>query len=227
MKKAIRFSILTSVMGQLSLASLLSCAVLGCGSSGGAGVDGNPGNGSNTPTADAWVNPSNCTISTGNFGTPVAQADVLASMQPGGGASQVSNYLYFPLTDRGFDGDVLWFDLSGSTGRFNGAIQPGTYTISGTDTDPDHCGLCAYIVTPATPPTGHKDGYMAMAGTITVSQVAMVPNGTLTISASGLVFQHYYLDQVTPASKLVGDNCRTAINSVSYTGKARGPAPPI
>lgn len=228
MNKTLMFSTLRQSKAQLGLVSLLAAVAVGCGSSSSSsGVDANPGTDGNSAAVDAWVNPANCTIATANFGSVVAQPDALASMHPGGSAAQVVNFLYFPLTDRGFDGDVLWFNLNGSTGRFPGAIQPGAYTISGTDTDPDRCGLCAYIETPATPPTGRKDGYVAMAGTITISQVAMAANSTLAITANNLVFQHYYLDQVTPASKLVGDNCRTTINAVSYSGKARGPAPPI
>jgi hypothetical protein len=93
-------------------------------------------------------------------------------------------------------------------------IVPGTYTISGDETQYATCGVCILVLTDFDPNTMMVAGtpYLASSGSVTITSVS--PNITGTFS--NLVFQHVEINEMDATSTPSADGCTTALAAGSF-----------
>lgn len=140
----------------------------------------------------------------------------------------VSTYGPFILTGEGsvVDGPDFWFqtDLpsAGTTrnifdlqlwsgyGVFTGGVQPGSYSLSGEESNPEDCGLCVTLYGGVSGQTA-ESWYMPRSGTADVQSFG---NGLFTMTLTNVVFQE--LDWET-ASPLAG-GCTSTMQQINVDG---------
>jgi hypothetical protein len=131
-----------------------------------------------------------------------AEADDLAAP----GFAQVQGKLN---TDALFD--VFALELYAGSGALAGGIAPGTYTISGVETNYATCGVCARIFTDIDAEGNDSGVYVASGGTVTITSVT--PN--FVASVSGLELIHAEIDPTTFETTPHADGCTASIDSAS------------
>jgi hypothetical protein len=111
--------------------------------------------------------------------------------------------------------DLVEIELWDGLGAFEGgAVEPGTYEISGDEAQVVTCGVCLYIYSDATVVDGEivdsaKD-YIATGGSITVDSIA----GNLTGSLDGITFSE--IDWTSELGAPLDGGCTTAIPSATF-----------
>lgn len=184
--------------------------VVACGSSDdggdpdatvGGGADANP----NQP--DAMVQ-ANC-LAVNDVGSPTLTS-------PNGqycGVPATPNYLNaVGAVNADAQPDVLSVELYKGFGVFSvGELVPGTYPLTGAELNYGTCGVCVTLLTDFTGSGFADDGYLATAGSVTITSVS--PN--FAGSVSGIEFEHITLDanfNSTPHA----DGCTSAMAAASF-----------
>jgi hypothetical protein len=126
-----------------------------------------------------------------------------------GGAETIEWIL--PL-ESGSPRDELDIQLYSGLGVFPTGITPGTYTLAGADLDYSTCGLCVLIYENIDAQTNYRGVYMATGGTVTLTSV----DGHFAGSADHLTFEHVNIDENTLVSTPDPDDCRSAVDGVSF-----------
>lgn len=112
--------------------------------------------------------------------------------------------------------DVLSIQLYAGYGVFTGdaGVRPGTYTLSGDETNFATCGACVQIFADVNPDGGAGgERYMATGGTLTLTST----QGTLTGSLSNANLVEVTVDPNTFVSTPVPNGCTSSISSASFT----------
>jgi hypothetical protein len=109
--------------------------------------------------------------------------------------------------DAGPPKDSFFLKLVAGKGVFAGGLAPGTYTISGADSDFTTCGLCTNIIADIVAMAGPTKFYYANAGTITLTSV-QPPAGTLT----DLSFV-----ETTVGGAVIPSGCTTTMTAMSFS----------
>jgi hypothetical protein len=112
------------------------------------------------------------------------------------------------------DTDVLSVQLYPGFGVFSGgAIAPGTYELTGGETQYETCGACVLVYTNFDGMNTQGTPYLATAGTLTITSVSPNLAGTL----SNLTFQSVtILDAAPYTSTPAGDGCTASITSLAF-----------
>lgn len=206
-------------MRKLSLFVIPVAALAACG--GGDDGDVTPLDGSTGDTA-----PVTCTVSTDSYGDKGALQGAATFA-----ASQMNPAIYRIAMQGLLEGaeptDVLFIDFYTGYEPFGTqmaptAVVPGTYQLTGAQTDYETCGVCVTIGTNATQ-TGYDDDYMVTGGSVTVTAVGDAVGETLTFSVSNLQLQHVNIDPMSGATTAVGDGCTTSISAATFTGTVMAP----
>lgn len=171
---------------------LLAVVLVGCGGESSSSID--------APASVDAYDTARCLIQ-GNYGS-------LGQITGTAGNAQGATTATFVL-DPGPPGkDDLFFRFVAGRGAFAGGIMPGTYPISGVDTDFNNCGLCTNLIADIIPMQGPSKFYFVASGTVTLTTVT----APITGSVSNLRFI-----EVTVGGTPVPDGCTASINSASFT----------
>jgi len=140
--------------------------------------------------------------------------------------------------------DVVFLQLNAGFGGFGSAdIKPGTYALAGDDLDPTACGLCFYVwpkslngtsLSGVTSAYLMTEQYMAVSGSITLTQAGGSANGSNLIAGSvtNVTFKHATIASDGTLS-YNADGCTTSVGSGSFgykltnagSGSAAAPLP--
>ncbi len=204
-------------MRQLSfvLAPVLSLSLVACG-----GDDDGTVTPIDAPVQNIDAAPVTCTVSTNSFG----DAGALTG-QAFFRASQANPALYQILALAPLEPtapqDVLFVDLYTGYEPFGTEqaptpVVPGTYPLTGAQTDYATCGTCVTISTNVNG-QAFDDDYMVTGGSLVISAVGDAIGETLTFSLSNLQLQHVTINEQTGATTAVGDGCTTALSAATFT----------
>jgi hypothetical protein len=105
--------------------------------------------------------------------------------------------------------DVALFE---GHGVFKSGLAPGTFALTGDELNFETCGLCVLVYENIEADTSYRGVYMATSGTVTLTSVT----GTLAGTAANLKFQHVNIDQTSTVSTPDPDNCRSAVDAVTF-----------
>lgn len=105
--------------------------------------------------------------------------------------------------------DVFSLQLWDERGAFLGPAEPGTFTISGDETNFNTCGVCATVLGNIVPMQGARQFYIAQGGTVTIDSISPTFSGSIT----GLTLQEFDLD----TGAAIQDGCTTVIDSASFS----------
>jgi hypothetical protein len=205
-----------------------------------AACGGDDGGSNVTPTIDAAggidaasnidAAPAACTVSTTSFGdkgalTGSATLDVGTAT-----ADPKDDILEFDaLLETTQPADAIAVILYAGYGAFTDAqgmpkaVTPGTYPLTGDETNFATCGVCVLLATNATS-TGYDDDYMATGGTVTITQAGTAVGGTLTGTLTNVQFHHVDIDQSTGDTTQSADTCTTSLTNGTFTGTLAAPA---
>jgi hypothetical protein len=155
------------------------------------------------PRADAAVDTSGqaqCLIQ-GDYG---ALAAIVGTAGNNGGTTVTL------VLDPGPPGkDDLFFKLVAGNGVFAGGVAPGTYALTGADTNFLTCGLCTSLIADIIPGVGPSKFYFADAGSVTFTAVTPPVAG----NAQNL---HFSEIEISTGTKVPG-GCEATIASVSFS----------
>ena len=120
------------------------------------------------------------------------------------------------LGDSGTAADFLIVQLYPGSGVFTGAVQPGSYVLSGSETQWKDCGVCVLVFADAVfGPDGGVSSvasvYMATGGLVKLDSITPHLSGSL----QGLTFQKVVVGagfETTPA----GDGCTTSLAMATF-----------
>ncbi len=169
---------------------------------------------------------ANCTVSTASYGDKGALTGVATFA-----SSTMNPAIYRIAVQAALEAaeptDVLFIDFFTGYEPFGTsmaptAVVPGTYQLTGAQTDFETCGVCVTVGTNATQ-TGYDDDYMVTGGSVTVTAVGDAVGETLTLSVSNLQLQHVTIDPMSGATAPVGDGCTTTISNGTFTGMVMAP----
>lgn len=167
---------------------------------------------------------ANCTISTANFGDKGAlQGNAI--FRPGQMANSANDdeLDFFAALEAAPPTDFLQIQLYAGYGVFGtGAVTPGTYQLTGDETNFATCGACVIITTDVTQNSA-GDNYMATGGTLTVTTAGTANGQMLVGSLSNVTLTHVNIDDTTGETTAVGDGCNTQITSASFSGTLMAP----
>jgi hypothetical protein len=94
-----------------------------------------------------------------------------------------------------------------------GAIQPGTYEISGDELNYASCGVCVRMFADRLNGGGHPlQDMMATGGTLVVTAVGEAGSGVFQAELKNASFEHVHIDGMSFESTPVGDGCGTEIS---------------
>lgn len=174
-------------------------------------------------TVDA---PPACEISMPDFGDKGA-ATMGGSVYDPGMASMgmpAAPYvgMFAPLTATATP-DALFVDFYSGYAPFGTAAAPtplvtGTYQISGDQLNFATCGVCVTAAAKVVQGGGNSGDFMATGGTVEVTAAANSVGGTLTLKVTNLTFEQVTIDKDTLESTPVGNNCKTKVGNLTYTG---------
>jgi hypothetical protein len=220
-----RTSLAELLIASLSLVSAGSLAACGGGGGDDDGVvfiDAMPDD--PTPPDAAPDQPAVCTVSTDDFGdkgalTGAAIIDV--GQSPNDATDDVLEF--DALLEAGEPSDAIAILLYAGYGAFAaGPIVPGTYQITGDELDFATCGVCVLLATNATS-TGYDDDYMAISGTVTITEAATAVGQNFTGSITNVAFHHVDIDPSSGATTQSADTCETAMSNATFTGATAAP----
>ncbi len=97
-------------------------------------------------------------------------------------------------------------------GAFAGGFAPGTYDITGDDTNIDTCGACVLVFTKFTQPA-QSNYLIARGGTLTLERIDETPDGRLVGTATDLELTRYIWDG---QQQVLFEDCTSRIDSVSF-----------
>jgi hypothetical protein len=180
----------------------------GTGTEGGAGVGGAPEvNGAGGE--GGYANGCDIEKSYGALGSPEGTA-IESVNTPGIIYSAQLNSTGVP--------DHLQIELYDDYGVFSGdVVKPGEYDLTGDELNYSTCGACVIIYEQDNGGFSYRGAYMATGGKLTITQVSPNLIGTLTDAT----FEHVTIDVGSNESTPVGDECNTAISSVSFDAEVQ------
>lgn len=163
--------------------------------------------------------PAACTapVSFGDVGALAAQAIFVPDVNEGtdDGATDDLLVMFAPL-DGGEAPDVLELRLFAGYGAFaGGAIRTGTFELTGAELDLLACGICAGILTDATP-EAYADDYLPTGGTLELTAVGTAAGEMLTGRLSNVSFRHMIVDEegnTMPAD----DTCTSTLTAATFS----------
>jgi hypothetical protein len=211
--------------GLLSLVMISSAAIAGC--SGGdpktVGGTGDPGGGGAPPPSG-----DQCKVPTtfGDLGSLSAGTTITlpqAAAQPTGPKVLLFNVSITDPKAPTAPADILHLELWEGTGFFASGFKPGTYQITGAETDYYNCSACVIFAADfdqtAKAPAKF---YMAKSGTVTLTAVDDTPStGKLTGSLSNIQFTD--VDVSGMAQVAVNDGCATSLSNLGFNLSVQAP----
>lgn len=109
----------------------------------------------------------------------------------------------------GLMSDVLDIQLvSGNTVFAGGMPMPGTFSLTGAESQTMTCGVC--VVIQASVP---RQYFLAQSGTLLVEELG----GTMKATLTDATFAHVTIDLATSQSTPADDGCSTSITSAGWT----------
>ncbi len=178
------------------------------------GTNGNSGSGMQGGGADAGViddpgdmGAADCFLpdSLGNLGALAGARATQKNQQGSMGARKV----YDLIADLSADPDVLDVQLLDERGVFAGPVAPGTYEITGAETNSKTCGACVYVLADIVPMVGAKKFYLAQSGTLVVDSITPELSGSL----SNVTVQEIDLNTGAP----VTGGCTATIEAATFS----------
>jgi hypothetical protein len=180
---------------KFSLAPFICIPFLACGSSDSphhvttpdSGTGSGSGSGSAAPCTAAAVLPT-------DFGSA---ADQLADWDGSGTTAPGTYEEWFGALNS--DVDYIKLELYAGHGGVTTGLKPGTYAITGDDTNYISCGVCVRMFTDVTQTSGQTPEYFASSGTVTLTSVGSGSGsgsgsdklyGTFSGSFQNLSFDH-------------------------------------
>lgn len=191
-------------IASLFLISLLAA----CGSSAEDDVDGgnNPTfDGGNNPTFDAPPQ-ANC-LAANDVGSPTLANE---GAQFCGTQATPDFVSYAGAVNADAQPDILGLQLYDGFGVFANGIVPGTYSITGDETQFATCGACVFLLTDFDGMNFADDGYLATGGTLTITSVSPLQG-----SVDGITFQHVEIDTMFMSTPHP-DGCTSALTAASF-----------
>jgi hypothetical protein len=114
--------------------------------------------------------------------------------------------------------DVLVVEMWDDFGVFTGTVaKPGTFQITGDETDYDTCGVCVLLLANNVNDTPAKM-LLATSGTVTVTSVATAAGQTTQVSLTNASFVEISYDATNGYQTVATSTCPSPIDSVGLTG---------
>ncbi|HPH66905.1 MAG TPA: hypothetical protein PLF40_14220 [Kofleriaceae bacterium] len=175
--------------------------------------------------------PPACEISSPDFGDKGAVTMGGSVYNPGMPANGLPAAPYVgmfaPLTATATP-DAIFVDFYSGYAPFGTETAPtplvtGTYQISGDQLNFATCGVCVTAAAKLTQNSNAGD-FMATGGTVDVTMAGNAVGGTLTLKLTNVTFEQVTIDEATLESTPVGNNCKTKVGNMTYTGVMEAPA---
>jgi len=203
-------------MKKIATIFLFSLVIAACGSS----DDDEAVDAGNNPTFDAGNNPTfdappqaNC-LAANDLGSPTL---VNEGGQFCGTIDVPTFFTYVGGVNADAQPDVLGLELYANFGAFaGGPIATGTYPITGDELNYASCGVCVRLLTDFTGSAFADDGYMATAGSVTITSI-----NPLAATVSGIAFEHVTIDANNNfTSTAHADGCTSALTAATLAPAA-------
>ena len=167
------------------------------------------GCGDDLSPADASVDGPPCVVPTAGYGALLFTSTNAARRTLGG----VETVAWLGAMQSGPMSDLVDIQLIQGNGVFAGGLPaPGTYELTGAETQLLTCGAC--VVIHASVP---RQYFVAQSGTLVVDELGPTGTGQFRGSLANVTFVHVTVDSMTTQSTVIDDGCHTSITAASWS----------